>query len=165
MLQLKINDHSEFTFEQDENGIRLNGEHNVTDLVKLSDDTYHLLRGHKSYTIKVVENNGKNLTLLVNGKEYTCEVKDALDIQLDKMGISVGGAAAENELKAPMPGLVLDIKVKTGDQVQAGDSLVVLEAMKMENILKASGDATVKDIKVDNGQNVEKNTVLIEFEA
>jgi biotin carboxyl carrier protein len=67
-------------------------------------------------------------------------------------------------MKAPMPGLVLDIKVATGDVIKKGDAVVVLEAMKMENNLKSPGDGTVKKVSVNKGQAVEKNQVLIEFE-
>jgi biotin carboxyl carrier protein len=62
-----------------------------------------------------------------------------------------------------MPGLIIDLKVKDGDQVKAGDPLLILEAMKMENIIKSPGDATVKSVKVRMGEGVEKNQVLIEF--
>ena len=68
-----------------------------------------------------------------------------------------------NDLKAPMPGLVLDILVSEGQTIQKGDNLLVLEAMKMENNLKATNDAVVKKIKVSKGDKVEKNTVLIEL--
>jgi biotin carboxyl carrier protein len=62
-----------------------------------------------------------------------------------------------------MPGLIIDLRVKEGDQVKAGDPLLILEAMKMENIIKASGDSIVKSLKVKKGETVEKNQVLIEF--
>ena len=68
-----------------------------------------------------------------------------------------------NDLKAPMPGLIVDIKVQVGNAVKKGDIVLILEAMKMENVLKSAGDGTVKAIKVTPKQNVEKNQVLIEF--
>jgi biotin carboxyl carrier protein len=70
---------------------------------------------------------------------------------------------AAKEIKAPMPGLIFDIKVKEGDEVKKGDAVLILEAMKMENILKSPGDGTVKSIKIKKGQSVEKNQVLIQF--
>jgi biotin carboxyl carrier protein len=63
-----------------------------------------------------------------------------------------------------MPGLVLDVRVKEGDEVKKGDPLLVLEAMKMENILKSPAHAKIKKINVNKGQAVEKNQVLVSFE-
>ncbi len=62
-----------------------------------------------------------------------------------------------------MPGLLLDIKVQEGQEVQKGEILLILEAMKMENVIKAPTDARIKHIKVQKGQTVEKNQLLIEF--
>ena len=69
-----------------------------------------------------------------------------------------------NNIKAPMPGLVIDIKVDVGQAVKEGDTIVVLEAMKMENNIKASADGIVKQILCDSSQAVEKNDTLIVFE-
>ena len=74
-----------------------------------------------------------------------------------------GGAGKVNELKAPMPGLVLEINVKPGDELQKGDRVLVLEAMKMENVIKAPADATVASIEVEKGKTVDKNQVMIRF--
>ncbi len=68
-----------------------------------------------------------------------------------------------NEVKAPMPGLVLDIRVSEGDEVKKGDPILVLEAMKMENIIKSPTDGVIKKINVKKGLAVEKNQVLINF--
>jgi biotin carboxyl carrier protein len=69
-----------------------------------------------------------------------------------------------NEVKAPMPGLVLNILVEPGQEISKGDGLFVLEAMKMENIIKSPTDAIVKSIEVEKGIAVEKNQVLVKFE-
>ncbi|MEI8280127.1 MAG: acetyl-CoA carboxylase biotin carboxyl carrier protein subunit, partial [Bacteroidota bacterium] len=67
-------------------------------------------------------------------------------------------------IKAPMPGMILKILVEAGQQINKGDGLIILEAMKMENILKAGSTATVKAIKVTERTAVEKGAVLIELE-
>ena len=164
MLQIKINDNSEFTIEEENGVYTVNGEKKNVDIVKLSDSSFSVIKDSKSFEVEVLSQNDKNIKLLINGNEYESEIKDDLDLLLDKMGISAANNAIENELKSPMPGLVLDIKVEAGQQVAEGDAVIVLEAMKMENILKAPADVTIKAINVEKGQNVEKNAVLVEFE-
>ncbi|MBL7811956.1 MAG: acetyl-CoA carboxylase biotin carboxyl carrier protein subunit [Bacteroidetes bacterium] len=66
-------------------------------------------------------------------------------------------------IKAPMPGLVLDVCTEPGMEVKKGDKVLVLEAMKMENIIKAQGDGIVGKVLVEKGQAVDKNQLLIEF--
>jgi biotin carboxyl carrier protein len=82
---------------------------------------------------------------------------------LEKLGMNNAASGKVNNIKAPMPGLIIELKVKTGDTVKAGDQLLILEAMKMENILKSPGEGVVKSVKVKKGDTVEKNQVLIEF--
>ncbi len=91
------------------------------------------------------------------------QIKDRFDLLLDKLGMSNTTASKVNELKAPMPGLIVDIRVEPGHLVQKGDPLLVLEAMKMENILKAPGNGVVGAIKVGLRDNVTKGQVLIQF--
>ena len=86
-----------------------------------------------------------------------------MQILLQSMGLDTTSSRKLNEIKAPMPGLVVRITVEEGTEVKKGDSLLVLEAMKMENVIKAPGDAVVGKIKVNAGQAVEKNQLLISF--
>ena len=69
----------------------------------------------------------------------------------------------ESEIKAPMPGRVLDVVVQEGDRISKGDNVVVLEAMKMENVIKSPTDGIVKNVCVVKEEAVEKNQVLIAF--
>jgi biotin carboxyl carrier protein len=90
-------------------------------------------------------------------------LKDKFDVLLEKMGMNSNSGSKINNVRAPMPGLIIELKVNDGDEVKAGDTLLILEAMKMENIIKSPGDAKVKLVKVRMGDSVEKNQVLIEF--
>jgi biotin carboxyl carrier protein len=105
----------------------------------------------------------KNVVLKINGNKYTVELKDQYDELLEKLGMDSSSDLKVNKVKAPMPGLVLDVCVSEGTEVKKGDALLVLEAMKMENILKSPGEGTVKKIIVKKGTAVEKNQVLMEF--
>ena len=91
-------------------------------------------------------------------------MKDQFDELLKNLGLDKLVSGVAKDLKAPMPGLVLDVLVKPGDSVKKGDSILVLEAMKMENNIKAAADAVIKKIAVRKGNAVEKNQVLVLFE-
>lgn len=148
-----------------ENG-QINGETVAAEIVRTGERFYHLLDSGKSYTAEVmhIDAEKKLLTLRINHNTYEVQVKESLDLLLEKMGFDTSSSTRIKDLKAPMPGLVLDIRVSAGQTVQKGDALIVLEAMKMENVLKAPGEGVVKSIDVHKGENVEKNHVLIVFE-
>lgn len=80
---------------------------------------------------------------------------------MERMGIEDGAGALSRELRAPMPGKVLDILVEEGQAVEEGEAMLVLEAMKMENVLRAGMSGVVSAIGVEKGSAVEKEAVLI----
>jgi biotin carboxyl carrier protein len=143
----------------------INGQPFSIDLAKIEDGYFHLLHENKSYRAELVKADyaAKTFVFKINGKIIPVEVKDKFDLLLEKMGMTSAAGAKVNNVKAPMPGLVIDLKVKAGDVVKAGDPLLILEAMKMENILRSPGDAVVKNVKTQKGNSVEKGQVLIEF--
>ena len=108
--------------------------------------------------------DGKAFSLKINGQLLELAAKDHYDILLEQMGMSATNAARASKLKAPMPGKVLDVLIKTGQVVTKGEGLIILEAMKMENMLKAEQEGTIKSVNVSVGDVVEKNNILIEFE-
>lgn len=146
--------------------ILINGKDSNVDLVKIADERYHILDNQHSYSLKVVNIDweSKIFTIQVNDNIYTLKLEDELDTLLRKMGMSMAGSDTLEDVKAPMPGLVLSVLVEVGQEVQKGDSLLILEAMKMENVIKAAGKGVVKAIKVNQKDAVEKNQVLIEME-
>ncbi len=143
----------------------LNDQPLAWDIQPTGPRTFHVLAEGRSLTAELVEINrsAKTVCLLVDGHEYTVQLKDRFDLLLEQMGMSGAGAKQLTELKAPMPGLVVGVRVEVGQAVQKGDPLLVLEAMKMENILKAPADAVVKAIRVGLRDNVQKGQVLISF--
>ncbi|MBC3785888.1 acetyl-CoA carboxylase biotin carboxyl carrier protein subunit [Spirosoma utsteinense] len=153
------------TIEFNPDGPVLNGEPFAWDLVRLTDRTFHILHKNTSYSAEVMDLNAaeKTVTLRINGHIHQVQLKDRFDLLLEKMGMSSVAATKINNLKAPMPGLVVGINVAVGDVISKGDSLLILEAMKMENNLKAPGDGTVKSIRANQGDRVEKGQILIEF--
>ena len=144
----------------------INGKPFSWDIAAEKPGRFQVLKNNKSYIVEVVnyDTAEKKCSISVNGNMYSFELKDKFDELLKNLGMDKLAGSAIKELKAPMPGLVLDVLVKAGDAVKKGDAVLVLEAMKMENNIKAAGDAVIKKIAVQKGNAVEKNQVLIVFE-
>lgn len=155
-----------FAVEKKAEDFWVNGSLLNWDLEKIDERTFHLLKNHLSYMVELVHINipQKTVTIKINNKIAEVVIKDRFDLLLEKLGMNTPSAHSISDIKAPMPGLILEIKVKAGEMIKKGDPLMVLEAMKMENMLKAPGDALVKEVLVDIGSSVEKNQVLINFE-
>ncbi|MDZ4716556.1 MAG: acetyl-CoA carboxylase biotin carboxyl carrier protein subunit [Cytophagales bacterium] len=164
MYKAQINERSyEFTAEDD--ALLVNGDPLTWDLTALDNGQYHIRFNNKSFPAEVVniDRTTKTVDIKVRGRKYSIQLRDKIDLLMEKMGMNAGAMGKVNVIKAPMPGLIIDLRVSAGDEVQSGDSLLILEAMKMENIIKAPGGGTVKAVKVKKGDSVEKGQVLIEF--
>jgi len=125
-----------------------------------------VLKGHQSFRAEIINTDFQNKTFMikVNGSVHEVKLADQFDQLVKKLGLSVVTNKKVNDIKAPMPGLVLEVSVELGQEVQKGDGLLILEAMKMENVIKSPGDGVVKAIHADNGTAVDKGQLLIELE-
>ena len=137
-----------------------------TDLVALSPVSFNLIKDHRCSNAKLLEANAtaKRLTIKIEGETFDIEIKDELDQVLERMGFGKASNKQVKEIKAPMPGLVLEIAVTDGQEVREGDKLLILEAMKMENSIMIQTNAIIKKVSVSAGQAVEKGQVLVELE-
>ncbi len=136
------------------------------DLIPIDAHSFHILQGGKKYVAEVQEAHfaERAYTIRVNGSVFKLHIADKYERLVQAMGLAIGGGQKMNEIKAPMPGLVLDVMVSEGQAVQKGEPLLILEAMKMENVIKAAADAVVKHIAVKKGVPVEKGALLMRFE-
>jgi pyruvate carboxylase subunit B len=100
----------------------------------------------------------------IDGYRFTVEAFDDRARVIRELSGAARKIVAASHLKAPMPGLIVRVNVKEGDQVRSGQGLVVMEAMKMENELRATASATVKKVVVSPGSAVEKGALLLEME-
>ncbi|MBK9635670.1 MAG: acetyl-CoA carboxylase biotin carboxyl carrier protein subunit [Bacteroidetes bacterium] len=155
-----------FDIELIDGALSVNGSVQNLDILKINESKFHIIKDNKSYDISVVsmDRKTKQCTISVNGKNYELKLSNELDQLLLKMGMGKSKDNKMDVVKAPMPGLVLHILVEIAQSIEKGDSLIILEAMKMENIIKATGSGIVKAIKVSTKDAVEKNQVLIEME-
>ncbi len=162
MIKATVNGKKDFTVE----GNLLNGVETSIDLVELRPGHFHVIKDNKSYTAVVVSYHAeeKLLVLNINGTDYEISIKDKNDLLLQQLGISSKSTSTVQVLKAPMPGLIISVSVNVGDEVKKGDSLLILEAMKMENVIKSPRDGKIKKVNTEIKKAVEKNQVLLEFE-
>lgn len=136
------------------------------DIIKVSDKEFHLIEDDVCYKYRIHTIDLRNNKVSLEMKEdlYEFEISTPLDMLIKEMGMNASQSNTQKEVKAPMPGLILEILVEVGQKVEKDDSLLILEAMKMENILKAEGEGVIKEIKMKKGDSVDKHQVLIELE-
>jgi len=136
------------------------------DAVGVEKDKFHVLKNHIPYKAEIVSADflAKKYTISVNNNTYEVAIEDALDILIKSIGIERGRTKVVNAIKAPMPGLILEISVEVGQTVKENDPLLILEAMKMENSFLSPRDGVIKSIAVEKGHAVDKGQLLIEFE-
>jgi biotin carboxyl carrier protein len=156
-FKVKVND--SFHFDLDQEAIQ------NFNSIQESENTFHILENSKSFKAKLTQANfhKRNYKVEVNGNSYNVVISSALDIMIDKLGLAASSAKKANDIKAPMPGLIVSVDVEEGQEIKEGDNVVVLEAMKMENALVSPGEGTVQSVLVKAGDKVDKNQLLIEI--
>jgi biotin carboxyl carrier protein len=129
-------------------------------------DIWTVTLNNKKYQarVKAFDTKTKTYTINVSGFDYHVKVKERIDRLIDELGFLTIQKNSVKEIKSPMPGLVVQIFVEVGQEVNEGDKLLSLEAMKMENILKSPGSGVIKSISANKGSTVDKNQILISFE-
>mgnify|MGYP001163421880 FL=1 len=151
------------------NGKKTNGVSSDVrvDIIKLSDTEYRIQKGSKHLRAFLIRNDlrTKTSSWWINGYKYNVNSKSDLDEMLEKLGMDDGSKTKVNQIFAPMPGLVLEVKLSEGDVVAEGEIAIILEAMKMENIIKSPINGIVKKVHVKKGQTIEKNTLIISFKS
>lgn len=128
----------------------------------LLDDTVSFLFKDSSYLVDVI-GKGTEYTVYTRGAYKTFEVynEEALLHESLKAG---GGMGAGANLSSGMPGKIVKVFVKPGDEVKEGDPLLIMEAMKMENEMRAASPVKIKEVLVKEGENVESGAVLVTFD-
>lgn len=141
-------------------------ENATIDAVEITPSQFHILKDNQPYLAEIVNSDflSKNYSIKVNGNLYNVSIANPLDNLIKEMGFEVGSSKQINAIKAPMPGLILEISVSVGQEVKENDCLLILEAMKMENSFLSPRAGVIKSISASKGDAVEKGQLLIEFE-
>lgn len=129
----------------------------------------------EKYKTRILEYKGDNIRVEVNGIEYKVELESESTVQAPQLvrsektkpdvssTIKIDHAAGSKNVKAPIPGLVHALLVKTGDKLEKGQPVIILEAMKMESEISTNAAGTVKNILVKEGETVQEGQILIEI--
>ncbi len=157
-FKVKVNDTFEFDFKKE--------SISQLDAVSIEKNKFHILHQNLPYKAEIVfsDFHQKKYTVKVNNNVYHIAISNPLDTLIKEMGFEVGITKQVNVIKAPMPGLILEINVEVGQSVQENDNLLILTAMKMENSLLSPRDGVIKSIAITVGDSVIKGDLLIEFE-
>ena len=136
------------------------------DLIQGTDGQDHILENTRPYNARVLHADylGKCYRVRINTTTYSIRISDPLDQQIEAMGFELQSSRNVSRIEAPMPGLILSVDVSEGQEVEEGETLLVLEAMKMENAILAPQSGRIKHIAVEKGMAVEKKSLLIEFQ-
>ena len=139
--------------------------------------TFKYIIDGKEYQVEITDVIDNKAQVTVNGKDFQVEMEaqteavkktvtplPQTDEKVETEPSTTGQVNTEQAIKAPLPGVITEIKVSVGDQVKAGDTVVVLEAMKMANNIEAEKDGTVTAICIKQGESVMEDTPLVVIE-
>lgn len=165
MYKVTVNNAAEKEITFSGNEFTVDGKQGYWDKIAIGPHRFHILKDRQSFTCEVLQfdREKKSFTIRVNGSNCQVHVKDRFDDLLKQLGMEGAAMHKVNSIKAPMPGLVLKVIVEEGQEINAGDSVLILEAMKMENVIKSPGTGIIKTIRVSAKDAVEKNQVLVEL--
>jgi biotin carboxyl carrier protein len=135
------------------------------ELVRTGPATYTLVYKGRSHRVLVLKEDAENNTvrLRIGTGTYTVRLQDDRGRMLRSLGLDKATQKVR-EIKAPMPGLVINVLVQPGDAVKKNDPVLVLEAMKMENVIKSPGEGVVSKIHAEKSRAVEKGQLLVSFD-
>ncbi len=167
-IELKTGNRSEPVEILDQNGSNLkimlgNKEYNL-DIIKVEKNIYSVLLGNKSYDIEIVSSGKKNnFSVRYICHSYNVKIVDA-EMRYLKNRMKAAGESEENIISCPMPGKIARIMVKTGDNVEVGQVVIIVSAMKMESEYKTGKTGRIKEVMVSEGDVIEANMPLIVLE-
>jgi biotin carboxyl carrier protein len=167
-LELKVNDRTAIVKELKREGnirtIAVDDEIYEVDVVKVREQEYSVLHQGKSHNIEVIENaEPKHYSINTFYSKFDIEVVDN-ESRYMQFRTHGGHNSEDNIIKSPMPGKVVKVLVKAGDKVEAGQTVIILSAMKMESEFKSGKNGIVTEIAVHEGDTVDSNQLLVVIE-
>lgn len=161
MKYITVINEKKFEIDIDKDGaVKVNGQPRTVDFLPLGNALFSILMDNNSYELLVEEREG-SVEIMLRGRQYNASVMDERAMLLAETRGELDTGKGEIALKAPMPGLIVAITVSEGAEVKKGQTVIILESMKMQNELKSPKDGVVQRIHVAQGQSVEQNKPLV----
>ena len=161
MKYVTIINERRFEIEVDNEGrVLIDGEERDVDFLNLGGSLYSLITENKSFEAVIDDDEGR-IDVMMRGRLFEAQVLDERAMLL--MQRRGGIVDSSGEVHAPMPGLIVDVTVEEGEAVAKGQTVVILESMKMQNELKSPIDGSARAIHAVAGQAVDKNDLLVEI--
>jgi Acetyl/propionyl-CoA carboxylase, alpha subunit len=165
IIALDKNSNKAFDFLIDENGKYTHNSKELDFRIETTPDGFTVMTVNGlTYPVEVIAQHQNEYELLVNGVSYVFSIESPFFVRRKKLLANLLSESTTIRLKAPMPGKILDVLVKAGDTVKVGDTLLILEAMKMQNAILASTKGIIKKVLVKKGDTTSKSDLLIELE-
>ena len=161
MKYVAIIDDQQYEIDIDEDGkVLINGEPRDVDFLNLGGSLFSVITENKSLEAVINDDEGP-IAVMMGGRLFETQVLDERAmLMMQRRG---GQIAGSGELRAPMPGLIVEVAAQPGESVEQGQTLVILESMKMQNELKSPIAGVVRSVQVAAGEAVEKNALLVEL--
>lgn len=144
--------------------VLINGTPRTCSIATFDQSIVSIIIDGRSLSAMITPEGNNRYLVQIDGTELYVELQDETALLLERLGVAPTGGSGNVEVRAPMPGLVLSLNVEEGQMVQAGEGLLVLEAMKMENELRSTASGIIRSVHVTKGDAVGKNDLLVEIE-
>jgi biotin carboxyl carrier protein len=144
--------------------VRIGGKEHSLRLLRSGTNEFEFILDNTFHHAKILQSGSSEVKIVVDGQPLTVKKHSKLTEVLEKASALGAAGGGDRNLASQIPGRVVNIAVKVGDDVKKGDVVVVLESMKMQVAVKAHKDGNVKDIKVKQGASVARNDILAVIE-
>lgn len=157
-----VEGNAKYNFKTAEDEIKsVNGKKEKISIKENGQNTIIIKYRNKNYQAEIVEKNQNRYVVLINGNSYEFAVETPTSQKRKKIITQKTGEIKDFDVKAPMPGKVVDVFVENGDLIKSGETLFTLEAMKMQNEILSEVTGEITEINVSPGENILKNQLVI----
>lgn len=140
--------------------IEINDVEHYIKIIDIKTDKFEFIFDNMYHETKIGNSTSTELKIILDNLPMTIKKHSKLSEIIEKSSALSGGANSQNTISSQIPGRVISIAINKGDMVKQGDSVVVLESMKMQVAIKAHRDGNIKELKVKEGQSISRNDIV-----